>query len=66
MSQLLPLLLLLLLPSSPLQQEAGVSGGLIVQPANHMYDHTYVSSVLQAHPDKFVGCLLADPTPGAC
>lgn len=45
-------------------QEAGVSGAMIVQPANHMYDHTYVTSVLTAHPDKFVGCLLADPTPG--
>lgn len=39
-------------------------GAMIVQPANHMYDHSYVTSVLTAHPDKFVGCLLADPTPG--
>jgi hypothetical protein len=37
---------------------------MIVQAANHMYDHSYVTSVLQAHPGKFVGCLLADPTPG--
>jgi hypothetical protein len=45
-------------------QGAGVSGAMIVQPANHMYDHSYVTSVLQQHPDKFVGCLLADPTTG--
>lgn len=45
-------------------QDAGVSGAMIVQPANHMYDHSYVSAVLQAHPDKFIGCLLADPTEG--
>lgn len=37
---------------------------MIVQPANHMFDHSYVTSVLNAHPGKFVGCLLADPTPG--
>lgn len=54
-------------PFSPLllvTQEAGVSGAMIVQPSNHLYDHSYVTSVLQEHPDKFVGCLLADPTPG--
>jgi hypothetical protein len=43
-----------------------VSGALVVQPANHQWDHSYVSSVLAAHPTKFVGCLLADPTPGTC
>jgi predicted TIM-barrel fold metal-dependent hydrolase len=37
---------------------------MIVQPANHMFDHAYVTSVLEAHPGKFVGCLLADPTSG--
>ena len=41
---------------------AGVSGALIIQPGNHLYDHSYVTSVLRAHPDKFVGALLANPT----
>ncbi|KAF6262608.1 hypothetical protein COO60DRAFT_1268012 [Scenedesmus sp. NREL 46B-D3] len=45
-------------------EEAGVSGALIVQPSNHQYDHRYLTSVLQQYPDRFVGCLLADPTPG--
>ena len=43
-------------------QEADVSGALIIQPGNHLYDHSYVTSVLRAHPDKFVGALLANPT----
>eukprot|EP01025_Chloroclados_australasicus_P031030 TRINITY_DN3130_c0_g2_i2.p1 TRINITY_DN3130_c0_g2~~TRINITY_DN3130_c0_g2_i2.p1 ORF type:complete len:343 (+),score=41.62 TRINITY_DN3130_c0_g2_i2:128-1156(+) len=46
----------------PQMETAGVSGCLIVQPANHLFDHSYVTSVLQRYPDKFVGCLLADPT----
>ena len=46
-------------------QEAGVSGALVVQPGNHLYDHRYVSSVLCAHPGHLAGCLLADPTRGA-
>jgi predicted TIM-barrel fold metal-dependent hydrolase len=41
-----------------------VSGALIVQPSNHQYDHRYLNSVLQQYPNKFAGCLLADPTPG--
>jgi predicted TIM-barrel fold metal-dependent hydrolase len=45
-------------------QEADVSGAFIVQPTNHQYDHRYLNSVLKQYPDKFVGCLLADPTPG--
>ncbi|GBG00055.1 hypothetical protein Rsub_12799 [Raphidocelis subcapitata] len=45
-------------------EAAGVDGALIVQPGNHLYDHRYVQSVITAHPGKFVGCLLADPTPG--
>lgn len=43
-------------------KEASVSGALIIQPGNHLYDHSYVTSVLRAHPDKFVGMLLANPT----
>jgi hypothetical protein len=43
-------------------EDAGVAGALIIQPGNHGFDHSYVTSVLQAHPDKFVGMLLANPT----
>lgn len=43
-------------------KEASVSGALIIQPGNHLYDHSYVTSVLKAYPDKFVGMLLANPT----
>lgn len=39
-----------------------MSGALIIQPGNHLYDHSYVTSVLRAYPDKFVGMLLANPT----
>ena len=41
-----------------------MDGALIVQPTNHLYDHSYVTSVLEQHPSKFIGCLLADPSPG--
>ncbi|XP_024399518.1 uncharacterized protein [Physcomitrium patens] len=44
--------------------EAGVDGAVIIQPINHKFDHSYVSSVLQKYPDKFVGMCLADPTEG--
>ena len=43
-------------------QSAKVDGAFIIQPGNHLYDHSYVTSVLRAHPDKFVGALLANPT----
>eukprot|EP00884_Botryococcus_braunii_P020193 jgi/Botrbrau1/6858/Bobra.152_2s0017.1 len=43
-------------------QGAGVEGALIVQPSNHLYDHSYVASVLRRYPEKFVGCALANPT----
>ncbi|MFS7959079.1 putative 4-sulfomuconolactone hydrolase [Helianthus anomalus] len=42
-------------------EEAGVDGALIVQPINHKFDHSYVTSVLKKHPSKFVGCCLANP-----
>ncbi|KAJ3675809.1 hypothetical protein LUZ60_004851 [Juncus effusus] len=42
--------------------EAGVEGALIVQPINHMFDHSYVTSVLKKYPNKFIGCLLANPS----
>lgn len=45
---------------------ASVSGALIIQPGNHLYDHSYVTSVLKRYPDKFVGALLANPTSDRC
>ena len=30
-------------------KEAGVSGALIVQPANHMFDHSYTRLLLTTH-----------------
>ncbi|XP_016454903.1 uncharacterized protein LOC107779076 isoform X2 [Nicotiana tabacum] len=42
-------------------EEAGVDGALIVQPINHKFDHSYVTSVLKKFPTKFVGCCLANP-----
>ncbi|KAM5568287.1 4-sulfomuconolactone hydrolase [Rosa sericea] len=42
-------------------KEAGVDGALIVQPINHKFDHSLVTSVLKKYPSKFVGCCLANP-----
>ncbi|XP_050205922.1 uncharacterized protein LOC130014459 [Mercurialis annua] len=42
-------------------KEAGVDGALIVQPINHKFDHSLVTSVLKKYPTKFVGCCLANP-----
>ncbi|KAK7295665.1 hypothetical protein RJT34_18576 [Clitoria ternatea] len=42
-------------------EEAGVDGALIVQPINHKFDHSYVTSILKKYPTKFVGCCLANP-----
>jgi predicted TIM-barrel fold metal-dependent hydrolase len=33
-----------------------------VQPGHHLYDHSYVTSVLRRYPNTFVGCALANPT----
>nr|CAB3495382.1 unnamed protein product [Digitaria exilis] len=41
--------------------EAGVDGALLVQPRNHMFDHSLVISVLKKYPSKFIGCCLANP-----
>ncbi|KAL0364358.1 UNVERIFIED_CONTAM: hypothetical protein Sangu_0533400 [Sesamum angustifolium] len=41
--------------------DAGVDGALIVQPINHKFDHSYVTSVLRQYPSKFIGCALANP-----
>ena len=43
-------------------QAAGVAGALIVQPANHNFDHSYVTAALRAHPDLYRGMCLANPT----
>ena len=43
-------------------RKAGVNGALVVQPANHLYDHSYVAQALQAHPTFFRGMALANPT----
>uniref|UniRef100_A0A7N0U9Z4 Amidohydrolase-related domain-containing protein n=1 Tax=Kalanchoe fedtschenkoi TaxID=63787 RepID=A0A7N0U9Z4_KALFE len=42
-------------------EEAGVDGALIVQPINHKFDHSYVTSVIRKYPAKFIGCCLANP-----
>ena len=42
--------------------QAGVTNALIVQPANHAYDHSYVSAVLKEHPTFFRAMGLANPT----
>ena len=41
-------------------ERAGVGGALIVQPANHKFDHSYVAAALQKHPDYFRGMMLVD------
>ncbi|XP_010540414.1 PREDICTED: uncharacterized protein LOC104814198 isoform X2 [Tarenaya hassleriana] len=43
-------------------EEARVDGALIVQPINHMFDHSLVTSALKKYPSKFVGCCLANPS----
>jgi predicted TIM-barrel fold metal-dependent hydrolase len=43
-------------------EQNGVDGALIVQPINHKYDHSYVIQAIKAHPDRFKGMLLHDPT----
>lgn len=61
-------------PPDSLQDEASVDkllalmarhsidGALIVQPINHQYDHRYVLGAIRAHPDRFKGMLLHDPS----
>ena len=43
-------------------EKSGVDGALIVQPAVHKMDHSYVEKALAVHPDKFKGMFLHDPT----
>ncbi|GLT86730.1 hypothetical protein SLE2022_048500 [Rubroshorea leprosula] len=42
-------------------EEASVDGAVIVQPINHKFDHSLVTSALKKYPNKFVGCCLANP-----
>lgn len=44
--------------------EANIRGAMVVQPGCHQYDHSYVIHAIRKHPDRLVGCLLADPSPG--
>jgi predicted TIM-barrel fold metal-dependent hydrolase len=39
-----------------------VDGALIVQPAIHKFDHSYVLLAIQSHSDRFKGMLLHDPS----
>jgi predicted TIM-barrel fold metal-dependent hydrolase len=41
---------------------AGIAGALIVQPANHKFDHSYTTAALRAHPNFYRGMMLANPT----
>ncbi|KAJ4891704.1 hypothetical protein Rs2_31452 [Raphanus sativus] len=47
-------------------EDARVDGALIVQPINHKFDHSLVTSVLRKYPSKFVGCCLANPAEDGC
>lgn len=42
--------------------KSGVDGALIVQPINHKFDHSYVTSAIQTHPTRFKGMFLHDPS----
>ena len=42
--------------------QSNVQGSLIVQPINHKFDHSYVAAAIKAHPDKFKGMMLHDPS----
>jgi predicted TIM-barrel fold metal-dependent hydrolase len=40
----------------------GINGALIVQPINHLFDHSYVISALKEHPTRFKGMYLHNPS----
>ena len=42
--------------------KAGTKGALIVQPINHLFDHSFVESAIQSHPSVFKGMCLLDPS----
>lgn len=41
---------------------ASVDGALIVQPINHKFDHSYVMEAMKAHPTRFKGMFLHNPS----
>ena len=43
-------------------ESTGTAATLIVQPANYMFDHSYMISCMERFPDKFGGMMLLDPT----
>ena len=44
-----------------MQEDAGISGALIVQPIHHLFDHRYVTDTLRRFPERFVGMALVNP-----
>lgn len=44
--------------------KADVRGALIVQPINHLFDHSYVEEAMNKYPGKFKGMCLLDPSTG--
>ena len=42
--------------------KADVRGALIVQPINHLFDHSYVEEAMNKYPGKFKGMCLLDPS----
>eukprot|EP00210_Caulerpa_lentillifera_P009505 g9065.t1 len=44
-----------------LMDEAKVDMAMIVQSSTHGFDHSYVKKAMDDFPDKFMGCLLANP-----
>ena len=42
-------------------KKANVHAALVVQPANHMFDHSYLTEAIQTYPTFFKGMLLANP-----
>ena len=44
--------------------DAGIDGALIVQPINYKFDHAFVQNTIASNKQRFMGCLLADPSAG--
>jgi len=44
-----------------LMAENGVDKAMLVQSSTHGFDHSYTKEAMNRFPDKFIGCLLADP-----
>lgn len=43
-------------------KNANIQKAIIVQPINYKFDHSFVQAVIESNRDKFIGCLLANPT----